>query len=95
MTASCQRNIYERALKAWGKESQADISVEECAELIFTLRKLERGQLDTQALVTEIADVEIALRQLRVIYGIPWPVIDVEIEKKLARLDERLRKEGF
>ncbi|GEM_PF-6767818 len=37
-----EKEIYQAALDNWGYESQIDMMIEECAELIDALQKLKR-----------------------------------------------------
>ena len=65
------KRIYERAISAWGEEAQLKMAIEECAELIVKLAKLGRFKNGSQIddVVDEIADVEIMMAQLRLIFG--------------------------
>ena len=74
MTAVCQR-----AVDAWGKQSQLVICMEETAELTKELSKNLRGQDNDLGIAEEIADVEIMLEQLKLIFDIRP---DVENMKK-------------
>ena len=38
------KNIYARAIDKWGVEAQCDQAVEECAELIATLKHFRRDR---------------------------------------------------
>lgn len=82
--------ILEIAIKTFGEAMQIDVAIEECAELIKELCKIKRkggGYIPTVA--EEIADVEIMIEQLKLIFNCP---LEVEIfkEKKLKRLAERI-----
>ena len=79
--------IYAKALHIWGKESQLDMTVEECAEFIAALNRMRRGRTDFLPLFDEIADVEIMIEQMRLMFGDNG--IDKAKRSKLIRLAER------
>ena len=80
-------NLYEQAVAQFGADSQVNMAIEECAELITALRHYARGKVSIGHVADEIADVEIMMRQLRVIIG-DRAVDDKKYDKKvrLARL---------
>jgi hypothetical protein len=65
-----EKQIYAKALKMWGKESQINVAIEELAELITVLAKRNRkiNGKNNDEICEEIADVEIVLNQLKMIY---------------------------
>jgi hypothetical protein len=75
--------LYREAIKLWGVDTQIDMMIEECAELIHSLLKFRRGfQVNV---LTELADVEIMSEQMRFIFN---PIgIDQEKAEKLKRLE--------
>ena len=83
------RNIYTAAVKKCGKELQLVLCMEEMAELTKELSKNMRGFKNTTNISEEMADVEIMLEQLRIIYGNRSEVDTIKAEK-LLRLSERL-----
>ena len=84
-TAVCQR-----AVSTWGKEHQLIICMEEMAELTKEISKNLRGHDNDLGLAEEIADVEIMLEQLKLIFSIRTDVVCIKNEK-LIRLDRRIR----
>ena len=62
--------VYRKAIDVWGITAQVDMAIEECAELIKALQKRKRaegtGTIDD--VLEEMADVEIMLEQLKVIF---------------------------
>lgn len=82
-------DIYEQAVLAFGSESQLEVAVEECAELINAIQKMKRGRAMLMEVVTEIADVEIMCRQLELIFGSDR--VARERERKLVRLEQRIQ----
>lgn len=86
-----KKEIYKKALKIWGIETQIMMVVEECSELLFTISKWMRGKYKADKLVEEIADVEIMLEQLKIIAGISDTEVQSEKNKKIQRLEDKLK----
>jgi len=84
------RNIYLRALDAWGKEAQVMMAIEEMAELTKELVKDFRGKASTDHICQEIADAYIMLNQLSEYYG--KDRVRIWIRHKIVRLDELLKE---
>ena len=88
--------VMIEAIRQNGYKMQTMVAIEEMSELTKELVKFMRGEHNTDAIAEEIADVEIMLCQLKIIYDIK----DEDVEKlmviKLERLKERLegRKNG-
>jgi NTP pyrophosphatase (non-canonical NTP hydrolase) len=80
-------SVYRRAREKWGIDSQVDMLVEECAELIAATNRVKRSRTDLTPWFEEIADAEIMLEQMREIYG--HEQIDAIKVQKLRRLAER------
>ena len=82
------REVYEQAVEEWGREAQIMMAIEECSELIKELTKLYRGDTVDQNVAEEVADVEIMMEQMRILFG------DKNVHKhklrKLDRLNTRL-----
>lgn len=81
-------NVYQAALDEWGKDLQVIMAIEEMAELTQALTKDLRGIPDSDNILEEMADVEIMLTQLKIVYG---DTKDIK-EKKLLRLAKMLNK---
>ena len=81
--------VCRKAVSTWGVDNQLDQAIEECAELICAIRHHRRGR--SCSLVEEIADVEIMISQMRLIFGAG--VIDAVKKAKLARLAEKLEEQ--
>lgn len=83
--------VYQKAVKAWGKAAQRLMVIEECAELINALCKYFRGRVTDDELISEMVDVQLMLNQLRF-------MVDDESKwqrtfaYKLSRLEERLKE---
>lgn len=92
------KRIFRQSLEKYGKEPQCRQTMEECAELIQAVNKMLRYE-DRPAepeyyanLVEEIADVEIMLYQLKVMFNVSDDeVFKVKIQKA-KREQERLEK---
>lgn len=80
------QEIEKAAIEVFGKESQKDIFIEESAELTKELLKERRGADNLTAILEEMADVEIALDQMKMIYGSCEKIK----EKKILRLKDKL-----
>lgn len=87
--------LYKQAVSRWGRQSQIDMMIEECAELTKALCKLKRKHdpADTASLINdiceEIADVQIVAGQMRHIFG--YKEVDEWYDVKLDRLRELLK----
>ena len=88
-TAPIRNDTYNEAVRAYGKQSQLIMAMEEMAELTKELSKNIRGSHNTDAISEEIADVEIMLEQLKIIYG-NRAAVDCVKCAKLDRLAVRL-----
>ena len=94
MTAEREGRILEDAIAKFGKEAQIDMMIEEMSELTKALLKYRRWHEGTRArsderlsdILEEMADVQIMLNQMVLIFGDP---VEYEIAK-LERLEKRL-----
>lgn len=93
------RYILEKAVETYGTESQVDMAIEEMSELTKALlkyRRASKNQTDIGIgkahadILEEMADVEIMLDQMKIIYGEPI----CERKHKIDRLKERLDGEN-
>lgn len=95
MDSTERTELLKAAIRVYGKPAQIDMAVEEMSELTKALCKVKRahGGPETTAAISnvieEIADVQIMLDQLRIIFD-----SDAEDEEqaKLERLAGRLKK---
>lgn len=88
-TAHLCFDTYSAAVTHYGKQSQVVIAMEEMAELTKELSKDLRCNGDLGAISEEIADVEIMLEQLKIIYRNRAMVDRIRAEK-LIRLADRI-----
>lgn len=89
-----QKKIEEKAVCFWGPTSQRIKAIEEMSELIKELCKWEFHKTEeTQAHITEeMADVEIMLEQLKLIFQNTQKIEEWK-DKKITRLAEKLDTE--
>lgn len=83
-------DIYRRALAKFGQGSQIDMCIEEMSELTKELCKYKRGENNMVMIAEEIADVEITLEQMKLLYVCEELTAEFK-EAKLRRLEERLK----
>ena len=81
----CETAICQLAVNVYGKTSQCTVCMEEMVELSKNLR----GQDNTAHIAEEIADVEIMLEQLKLMFSIRDEVTQ-QRTVKLQRLDNRI-----
>ena len=89
-----QITTMQTALDKWGTDAQTDQTIEECAELIVALNKHvkrtpQEGTLKN--IIDEIADVEMMLAQMRLVFGISDEVIHERISEKFKKLEKYLK----
>ena len=84
-----RRDTYAQAVAILGKQSQCIMAMEEMSELTKAITKNLRGKHNVADISEEMADVEIMLEQLKVIYG-NRAEVDNYRAGKLIRLAERL-----
>lgn len=81
----------ERAIEHYGKDMQLNVAIEEFSELIKEICKYKRGEDNLDNIIEEMADCQIMLAQLRIIFDIKdlQPQILEKLERLEKRLDER------
>lgn len=87
-------DIYNRALKLFGAHMQMIVALEECSELQKELTKTIRGNGDLSNLAEEIADVEIMLDQMKLLFKLQSKVIEYKGAKivRLKKVIESIEK---
>ena len=83
-------DVLCKAIDTYGKEHQTLIFFEEVADLEKELSKNIRGESNREAITEEIADVEIMLKQIKIIYRISESKIELAKAGKIKRLANRL-----
>ncbi len=84
-----EKLLLQKALSAYGSEAQITMVFEEMSELQKELCKRLRGRDNLQEIAEEIADVEIMLDQMKLLFNI-GPLVELKRGEKVARLAERL-----
>lgn len=87
-----EEEILRRAREEYGQSCEMVVAIEELSELTKELCKDMRGRGDVEAIAEEMADVEIVLAQLKLIYKNADMVAE-QRDRKLRRLEEILRAE--
>ena len=81
--------IYKEAIEFFGMESQKIMVIEEMSELTKELCKELRNRGDVSHIAEELADVEITLAQLKMIYNI-HQAVEEQKNFKLKRLADSI-----
>jgi allophanate hydrolase subunit 1 len=90
-----RNDLYSQSIALWGHTAQVDMAIEEMAELTQALCKTKRSVRPESwrtDVYEEIADVQIMLDQMVIIFD-GEEIVPAEIERKLARLKERLKRD--
>lgn len=83
---------YKKLIEKFGAKNQIIVAIEELSELQKEICKYLRDKTNIRNISEEIADVEIMLEQLKLIFENETPV-SIEKEYKLARTYERYLKD--
>lgn len=86
-------NKIEEILRHYTPEQQTVKAIEELAELQTELARILNKQGNEEALKGELADVYIMILQMMIIYDIDPEELESEMEYKLDRQIQRIRKE--
>ena len=84
-------DVYLEAIKTFGALPQMVVAIEECGELQKEITKIIRKKGNLTSLAEEIADVEIMLEQLKLIFTIHDKVTEQK-DKKIKRLKQTIEK---
>ena len=84
--------IYKKAIEKWGVSLQLVMAIEEMSELTKEISKHLRGKLDKNKIAEEIADVEIMMEQLKILFDNDKKVKE-EKALKLLRLSQILKED--
>jgi hypothetical protein len=83
-----QKELYDKfvqyAIDNWS-EHQIDMAIEESAEFILSLCHLRRGKNNIDDVISEIADIENMIGQIKAIYNITDEEVDNERISKIKR----------
>lgn len=87
-----KKEVYKKLIEKFGAKNQIIVAIEELSELQKELCKYLRDKTNIRNISEEMADVEIMLEQLKLIFENETPV-SIEKEYKLARTYERYLKD--
>ena len=85
--------VYYKAIMTYGIRAQSIVAIEELSELTKEITNQLRGKGDADHLVEEIADVEIMLGQLKMMYDIYDGDVEEHKKQKIERLKACLEEE--
>ena len=83
-------NIYEQAIEKFGRDHQILKAVEELNELATALLHFRQGKVGVIDVVGEIADVEIMVEQLKLIFN--KDLVNRCMTHKLERLNKTINE---
>ena len=86
-----EKDIFRSAIDTYGAVMQITVAVEEMSELQKELCKHLRGRGSQENIAEEIADVEIMMEQMKMLFNCEASVLQVR-EKKVKRLKERIEQ---
>ena len=82
--------ILRKALDTWGEFEQEQMAFGECGEFVALAGRKVQGRMTAEAMVDEIADVTIMMRQMAHLYGLG--LVHERIQYKLNRLTAKLER---
>lgn len=91
-------DIYEQAVETFGVDHQLWVFVGEVAELLDDVADYKRGRCTVDDIAEEIADVEIMLEQLKVIYQCYGAVAywrQAKTERLKGYIEKEVDKDGL
>ena len=89
LTIEADKDLYSRAVSTFGETSRLILAIEEMSELIKELSKYTRGRENIGSICEEMADVEIMLEQLKIVFR-NRAAVDYHRSQKLQRLSDKL-----
>jgi len=89
MNKEQEQKIYEDAIEFFGVTSQKVMAIEEMSELTKELCKELRDRGNIEDIADELADVEITLAQIKMIYKI-HELVEEHKDFKLNRFSKRM-----
>jgi NTP pyrophosphatase (non-canonical NTP hydrolase) len=87
-----ETEVLARAISTFGHLMQIIVAVEEMSELTKELCKAIRGKADMEHIAEEIADVEVMLEQMKLIYNV-YPSVEKWRARKVLRLAQRIEEQ--
>lgn len=89
MATEANDDLYSRAVNTFGETSRLILAIEEMSELTKELSKYIRGRQNVGGICEEMADVEIMLEQLKIVFR-NRAAVDYHRSQKLQRLGDKL-----
>ena len=83
-------DIYKKAIQKYGIKLQTIKAIEELSELQKELCKAIVGNGNNENISEEIADVQIMIEQIKIMWGITYEKIEYIKKEKIERLKKRL-----
>lgn len=83
--------VLKRAIATWGPDLQLNVAIEELSELTKEICKSKRGADNADHIAEEVADVEIMLEQIKMIFN-NRKAVERHKHEKLIRLEKRVNK---
>lgn len=91
MNSIDEQTTLRAAVAHYGVKNQVEQMVEECAEFIVCVNHIRRGRETATELIEEMADMEIVLEQLKMVYGgEEWGAAR---QRKIERLKNRIAED--
>ena len=87
-----QYRTIQEAIRLYGKEHQVYVAIEEMAELTKELIKEKRHYYNREQIIEELADVEIMMQQLCLIFKCSNEVVSMR-RKKIEMLKQMIENE--
>jgi hypothetical protein len=95
MTDGCRKEIEGRAINTYGEQPQVDMCIEEMSELTKAILKYRRAENKNKNeaeyleddIIEEIADVQIMLDQMRIIFGDTYSQEEYKLNRLWARME--------
>lgn len=81
-------------VKHYGIEPQIDKAIEELNELREVLEGIKQGDTDIEHLAEEMVDVNLMLKQLRIMFHIPVSILEELRNYKVTRTLWRIERES-
>lgn len=87
-----ESHVMKTAIDKWGERSQLEMAQEEATEFALACRKFIRKQNDKnfKNLGSEIADVEIMITQLKMMFPVIGEIVNEQRIFKIERLAKRV-----
>lgn len=84
-------DIYKNAISTFGESAQLIVALEECSELQKEITKILRNKGNLEHLAEEVADTEIMIEQIKLMFNFCDKVNDFK-HQKVERLNKLLQK---